>query len=90
MAIVHADPHALDVLTADWGHRMGKLTSKQRSALPTSDFALPGARKYPVNDAPHARNAKARVAQQHNEGKASASTVARVDAKANKVLRRGK
>ncbi len=51
---------------------MAKLTSKARKALPSSDFALPGkgegpggkgAGSYPVNDAPHARNALARVAQ---------------------------
>lgn len=41
---------------------MAKLTSKQRKALPSGDFALPGGR-YPVNDPNHARNALARVSQ---------------------------
>jgi hypothetical protein len=41
---------------------MSKLTSKERSSLPKKDFALGGGR-YPVEDASHARNALARVAQ---------------------------
>lgn len=41
---------------------MSKLTTKARNALPTSDFALPG-RRYPLNNASHARNALARVSQ---------------------------
>lgn len=41
---------------------MAKLTSHQRNALPTKSFALAG-RRYPINDANHARNALARVAQ---------------------------
>ena len=41
---------------------MAKLTSKNRNALPSKDFAVP-ARKYPVNDRSHARNALARVSQ---------------------------
>lgn len=66
---------------------MAKLSSKARNALPASEFALPASRKYPVNDRAHAANAKARVAQQVAQGKASTSTKAKVDAKANKVLR---
>jgi hypothetical protein len=42
---------------------MAKLTSKERKALPKQDFAIPGKRAYPVNDASHARNALARVSQ---------------------------
>ena len=41
---------------------MAKLTSKERNALPDSDFAGPG-RSYPIEDASHARNALARGAQ---------------------------
>jgi hypothetical protein len=40
---------------------VAKLTTKQRNVLPDSDFALPG-RRYPLNNASHARNALARVA----------------------------
>ena len=50
----------------------GKLTAGERESMPKSDFALPGkgegpkgagAGSYPINDAAHARNALARVAQ---------------------------
>jgi len=40
---------------------MGKLSSEQRKNLPTSVFALPGARKYPIPDRSHAANALSRV-----------------------------
>lgn len=42
---------------------MAKLTSKERKALPSSDFVEKGARKYPIEDVSHARNALARVSQ---------------------------
>lgn len=42
---------------------MAKLTAKTRNALPKGDFAVPGKRAYPVEDAAHARNALARVSQ---------------------------
>jgi len=41
---------------------MAKLTTKERNALPESDFAL-GEGHYPINDENHARNALARVSQ---------------------------
>ena len=40
---------------------MAKLTTKKRNALPTSTFALPNERKFPIPDASHARNALARA-----------------------------
>ena len=39
-----------------------KLTSATRNALPGKTFALPN-RRYPINDASHARNALARASQ---------------------------
>jgi len=42
---------------------MARLTSQQRKNLPRKAFAVPGKRAYPINDASHARNALARVAQ---------------------------
>lgn len=60
---------------------MAKLTAKKRNALPASAFAGPD-RSYPVNDKAHARNAKARASQF-----ASPSLKAKVDAKANRVLK---
>lgn len=41
---------------------MSKLTTKQRNALPDSDFAL-GSGHYPIENESHARNALARVSQ---------------------------
>lgn len=41
---------------------MPRLTTAARNRLPGSTFALPG-RRYPINDANHARNALARVSQ---------------------------
>lgn len=41
---------------------MSKLTTKQRKALPNSDFAGPD-RSYPVENESHARNALARASQ---------------------------
>ncbi len=43
--------------------RAKKLTSEERSHIPSSEFAEPGKRKYPIEDKAHAANAKARVAQ---------------------------
>lgn len=44
-----------------------KLTAKTRNALPGGSFALPG-RRYPIEDASHARNALARVSQHGTTG----------------------
>jgi hypothetical protein len=64
---------------------MSKLTTGSRKALPRSAFALPG-RRYPVEDKPHAANAKARASQQYKAGHMTAADKAKVDAKANAVL----
>jgi len=42
---------------------MAKLTTAARKKIPTGEFAEPGARKYPIEDPSHARNALARVSQ---------------------------
>lgn len=62
-----------------------KLTAKQRNKLPASSFAGPN-RSYPVNDASHARNAKARASEMANRGRISASEKAHIDARADRVL----
>jgi hypothetical protein len=41
---------------------MAKLKAAIRNALPSTSFALPG-RRYPIEDASHARNALSRVSQ---------------------------
>lgn len=67
---------------------MAKLTTKKRNNLKKSSFALPSKRKYPVNDRSHAANAKARAQQQYDKGKMSKATLQKIDAKANKVLKK--
>ena len=66
---------------------MAKLTAKKRNVLSKNEFALPGERKYPVNDKSHAANAKARATQMVKKGKLSEASKAKIDAKANKVLK---
>ena len=66
---------------------MSKLSSKSRNALPKSDFGMPGSRSYPMPDKSHAANAKARATQMVNAGKLSPSSKAKIDAKANKILK---
>lgn len=46
------------------GARYGQLTEQERELMPASAFGLPRERKYPMPDSSHARNAKARAAQQ--------------------------
>lgn len=63
-----------------------KLTAAKRKKIPKKEFGLPGEKKYPVNDKAHAVNAKARATQMVNKGKLSASSKAKIDAKANAML----
>lgn len=58
---------------------MAKLTTKQRKALPKSDFALGGGR-YPIEDKNHARAALSRVSQ-HGTPSEKAKVRAKVKAK---------
>jgi hypothetical protein len=68
---------------------MAKLTTKDRKALPASKFAGPD-RSFPVNDKSHAANAKARASQAVNAGRMSKAQEEKIDAKADKVLGKGK
>jgi hypothetical protein len=65
---------------------MAKLTSAKKNAEPKKEFGLPEERKYPMPDKSHARNAKARASQMEHQGKLSASSKKKIDAKADKVL----
>jgi hypothetical protein len=67
---------------------MTKLTTKKRNALPKADFGLPGERKYPMPDASHARDAKARASAAVKRGDLTAKERDRIDAKADRVLDR--
>lgn len=69
---------------------MASLTTKKRKSLPKSKFAEPGSRKYPVDTRGRAANAKARAEQQFKKGSISKSTRDKIDAKANRVLKRKK
>lgn len=77
-AIAIANKHAAKGKT-----KVARLTSKERSKLPDSAFAGPG-RSYPVEDKAHARAAKGFAAMHHAPNKAA------IDAKADKVLGKGK
>jgi hypothetical protein len=75
---------------------MADLTAKQREKLPAKDFGLPekarskDAKKepgnYPMPDKAHARNAKARAAQQQESGNLTKKERQRIDRKADKIL----
>jgi hypothetical protein len=65
---------------------MAKLTAAKRKKIPKKEFGLPGEKKYPMPDKSHARNAKARASEMENKGKLSASSKAKIDAKADRVL----
>jgi len=65
---------------------MGLLSTKARKSLPGQDFGLPGSRKYPMPDASHAANAKARATQQVRAGNLSPATASKIKAKANRIL----
>lgn len=69
---------------------MAKLTTRRRNALPKSAFGLPGSRRYPMPDKAHAANAKARAAQQVKAAGLSKSSQAKINAKANSIIRRKK
>jgi len=65
---------------------MAKLHAKERNKLPASSFGIPSERKYPMPDASHAKNAKARASMMEHEGRISKSTESKIDAKANRKL----
>jgi glycosyltransferase involved in cell wall biosynthesis len=65
---------------------MGTLSAKKRDALPDRAFGLPEKRLYPMTDKAHARNAKARAAQQQAKGDLTRSEKKRIDSKADRIL----
>lgn len=60
---------------------MARLTTKERNALPSSEFADPKNRTYPINDKGHAKAAKGRATEF-----AGSKLKAKVDKKSNKKL----
>jgi len=67
---------------------LADLSSKARKKLPAKDFAEPEKRAYPIEDKAHARNAKARASQQVKAGKMSKAEEAKIDKKADAVLKK--
>jgi hypothetical protein len=65
---------------------MARLTAATENKEPSTDFGLPKERKYPMPDAAHARNAKARAAQMEKKGKLSPADKKQIDAKADRKL----
>jgi hypothetical protein len=66
---------------------MATLTEKKRDKLPESKFGLPEEHKYPMPDKAHARNAKARASQQKKKGNLTAAEKAKIDRKADRILK---
>ncbi len=67
---------------------MGKLNAAKRNKIPASEFGMPQQRKYPMPDVSHAKNAKARASQMVNKGKLSESEKEKIDAKADRVMKK--
>ena len=65
---------------------MAKLDDKERGELPKDDFGLPTERKYPMENASHAANAKARAKQQLDKGHITTAEYKEIVAKADKIL----
>ena len=75
---------------------MADLNAKKRENLPSKEFGLPEKARtkdqkkesgnYPMPDKAHARNAKARAAQQRKAGNLTKDEEARIDRKADKKL----
>jgi len=66
---------------------VAKLSTKTREKLPAKDFAEPKQRAYPIEDKPHARNAKARASQAVKAGRMSKAEEAKIDKKADAKLK---
>ena len=67
---------------------MAELSTNRRKNLKDSQFGLPDERKYPMPDKAHARNAKARAAQQEDKGTITAAEERKIDRKADRILDR--
>lgn len=66
---------------------MAKLTAAARRKIPPSEFAGPNG-SYPVEDKGHAADAKSRASGAEHKGVISKEMENRIDAKANKVLKK--
>ena len=69
---------------------MAELTAKSRNALSDRVFGLPKQRKYPLDTHNRQVNAKGRATQMVKKGKLSPEQAAKIKAKANRLLGKGK
>lgn len=67
---------------------MAELSTEDRKKLPKSKYAEPEKKAYPIEDKAHARNAKARASQAQNAGRMSKAEEAKIDRKADAVLKK--
>jgi hypothetical protein len=65
---------------------MAKLDAARRKKIPAKKFAEPAKRAYPIEDASHAKNAKARASQAVKAGRMSRTEETRIDKKADAVI----
>ena len=65
---------------------MAVLSTNERNTLADEKFGLPEKRGYPMPDASHARNAKARAAEEFNIGNLTTAEKAQIDRKADEIL----
>jgi hypothetical protein len=65
---------------------MAKLTAAKRKSMPKKEFALPGKKAFPLNDAKHQRAAISGATRSENAGNISPSTAAKIKAKARAKL----
>ncbi len=66
---------------------MTELSAKARRKLPSKAFAEPETRAYPIEDKPHAANAKARARQAVKAGRMSKGEADKIEKKAAAVLK---
>ena len=69
---------------------MAELRATTRNKLKKSQFAEPEKKAYPIEDKAHAANAKARASQAVKAGRMSKAEEAKIDKKADAVLKEKK
>ncbi len=66
--------------------RTGKLTAAKEKRIPDKAYGLPKLRKYPMPDASHARNAKARASAEYKRGRLTKRQYEQIQRKANRII----
>ncbi len=67
--------------------KAGKLTAAKERRLPDKAYGLTKERKYPMPDASHARNAKARASAEYKRGNLTRKQYAQIQRKANRIIK---